>query len=268
MRGVDPVVAAVLGAVQGVTEFLPVSSSGHVAMVASMLGVDDLPLAMVVVVHAGTLLATLVVVGPDLLALSAGTLRGLARPKELLATEQGQIAAGVVVATLPTAVIGFALEHRVSDWSHVPWIVGTCFLVTAGVVLVTRVAERGHAEVLSLGRCFLIGLAQGVAVLPGVSRSGATIATAMLLGMAPAAAFRFSFLLSVPVILGAVVLELPHLVGASLAVPALIAGSVAFVTGYVALRILRSIVMQGRFWVFAIYLVPLGVGLIAWDLFG
>ena len=101
--------------------------------------------------------------------------------------------------------------------------------------------------------------------LPGVSRSGTTIAAAMLLGMAPAAAFRFSFLLSLPVILGAVILELPEIAGASLVVPALVAGSVAFATGYVALRILRTVVVQGRFWWFAIYLVPLGTALILLD---
>ena len=113
----------------------------------------------------------------------------------------------------------------------------------------------------------LIGVAQGLAVLPGISRSGTTIAAAMLLGMRAPEAFRFSFLLSLPAVGGAVILQLAEPGAlAELGAPALIAGSVALVTGYGALRLLRHVVMTGRLWIFAAYLVPAGLGLIVWSM--
>ena len=261
----DPLVAAALGALQGLTEFLPVSSSGHVSLGAMLFGIPDMPLAMVVVVHAGTLIATLMVVGRDVGQLTVETARGLGRPREFLATEQGRIVAGVLLATIPTAIMGLYLEDRVAEWSHVPWIIGV-FLLCSAVAVLSTLKGAGEKEVLPLWAYTLIGVAQGLAVMPGLSRSGTTIAAGILLGLSGPQAFRFSFLLSLPAVTGAVLLELVK-PGAleSLGYPALIAGTVALGVGYVALRLLRHIVVQGRFWAFALYLVPLGLGLILWS---
>jgi undecaprenyl-diphosphatase len=236
-----------------------------VSLGAMLFGIPDMPLAMVVVVHAGTLLATLLVVGRDVGQLGVETFRGVRRPREFLASDQGRIVSGVVVATIPTAIMGLALEDRVESWSHVPWIIGV-FLLGSAVAVLSTLKRAPDARMLSLGAYFLIGVAQGLAVMPGLSRSGTTIAAGMLLGLSGPEAFRFSFLLSLPAVLGAVVLELakPGAL-AALGMPALIAGTVALVVGYVALRVLRHIVVQGRLWAFALYLVPLGVGLIAWN---
>lgn len=262
----DALTAAGLGALQGLTEFLPVSSSGHVALGALLFGVPDMPLAMVVVVHAGTLLATLMVVGRDVGELTVETARGVRTPRAFLGSEQGKVVAGVVVATIPTAIMGLALEDRVEAWSHQPPIIGLFLLASAATVL-TTLKGGGDKRVLGLGAYVLIGIAQGLAVMPGLSRSGTTIAAGMLLGLSGPEAFRFSFLLSLPAVLGAVLLKVlePGAIE-QLGYPALIAGAVAVVIGYVALRVLRQVVVQGRFWVFAIYLIPLGGLLIAWGL--
>lgn len=262
----DPLTAAALGALQGVTEFLPVSSSGHVALGALLFGVPDMSLAMVVVVHAGTFLATLLVVGKDVGELTVDTARGIGKPRAFLATDQGKVVSGVIVASIPTAVMGLLLEDRVESWSHQPPIIGA-FLLGSAAAVSTTLGGGGERRVLGLGAYFLIGVAQGLAVMPGLSRSGTTIAAGMLLGLSGPEAFRFSFLLSLPAVLGAVVLKLSE-PGAidQLGSPALIAGVVALVTGYFALRLLRRVVVQGRFWAFALYLVPLGVLLLAWDL--
>ncbi|MFW5921251.1 MAG: undecaprenyl-diphosphate phosphatase [Polyangiales bacterium] len=262
----DPATAGALGALQGLTEFLPVSSSGHVAVGAWLFGIRDMPLAMVVVLHAGTLVATLLVVGGDAWRLATNTFRGLAHPRELARSETGRIVGGVIVASIPTAVLGLWLEERVEAWSHSPGAVGGFFLLSAVAVLTTRRRE-GELRVPGLGACLLIGLAQGLAVLPGVSRSGSTIATAMLLGMQPAEAFRFSFLMSLPAVAGALALQLskPDAL-ARLGTGALIGGVVALLVGWAALVVLRRVVVRGRFWLFALYLMPLGGGLVVWEL--
>lgn len=263
---IDIFSAAVLGALQGLTEFLPVSSSGHVAIGALLFGLEEPPLALSVTLHAGTLLATLLVFWRDVWRLLVDAARGLRRPKELLASPSGRTIAGVFVATLPTVAIALTLRDRVEAWGQRPWIVGLCLLGSAAAVLSTR-RGRHTSDELTLGQAFVVGIAQGLAVLPGLSRSGSTIAAAMLLGMRGPAAFRFSFLLSLPAVLGAVVLELGHPGAVDGLPPALwVGGAVSAVVGLLSLLALRSVVIQGRFWAFALYLVPVGLGLMAWDL--
>ena len=261
----DPLAAAGLGALQGLTEFLPVSSSGHVAIGAWLFGIDDLPLSAVIVVHAGTLVATLLVVGGDVKNLALQAIRGLRHPSDFLKTPEGAVSIGVGLGSLPTAAIGLLLKERVESWSHVPWAVGGFLLVSAAVVLTTRIAH-GEREQLPAWGYVLVGVAQGFAVLPGISRSGSTIAAGMLLGLRAPEAFRFSFLLSLPAVAGAVLLELGRPGALSeLGWSALIAGGVACGVGWVALLWLKGLVTQGRLWVFAVYLVPLGSGLMLWS---
>jgi undecaprenyl-diphosphatase len=264
---IDMGTAAVLGGLQGATEFLPVSSSGHVALGAMLFGVsEEMPLALVVLLHFGTLVATVALFRADIVELTRRTVRGLAAPRAFFASEDGRLVAGIVVASVPTAVLGLFLEERVEAYARVPWVVGLCLLGSAAAVLSTR-RGGGEREVLPLGHALLVGVAQGMAVLPGLSRSGATIAVAMLLGMTGPAAFRFSFLLSLPAVAGATVLSLRHPEQlAQLGLGALVGGLVSMGVGYLALLWLRRLVTRGRFWTFALYLVPLGAGLIAWQL--
>ncbi|MEQ8461268.1 MAG: undecaprenyl-diphosphate phosphatase [Sandaracinaceae bacterium] len=264
---IDVGTAAVLGAVQGATEFLPVSSSGHVSLGAMLFGIsDDMPLSMVVLLHFGTLIATIALFRQDVLELLK-SLGGLRDPKAWMETEQGQLVAGILLASVPTAVIGLGLEEHVEAFGRVPWIVGLCLLGSAVMVLSTR-RGGGERTILPLKLALLVGLAQGLAVMPGLSRSGTTIAVGMLLGLSGPAAFRFSFLLSLPAVAGATLLSLRHLDEIrALGIGAVVGGVVALVVGYLALLWLRHIVNQGRFWLFALYLVPLGAGLVLWPLF-
>ena len=260
--------ALTLGALQGVTEFLPVSSSGHIAIGALLFGIHDAPLSLSIVLHAGTLLATLFLFRQDVGRLLYDFFTGIRHPRAWLASDSGKMSAGVIVASIPTAIIGLLLKDSVEAWQSVPWIVGVCLLVSAVMVLTTR-RGGGDKAVLGLGPALLVGIAQGIAVLPGVSRSGTTIAVAMLLGLGGAAAFRFSFLLSLPAVLGAVLLELSK-PGALASVDGSvwIGGAVATVVGVISLVFLRRLVDQGHFWAFALYLVPLGLAMMAWPLWG
>lgn len=268
---IDLIMAIVLGAVQGVTEFLPISSDGHIALFAMMFGQTQMPLSMVVLLHVGTLVATFLVFRTEIAQLTRSTLDGLRAPRSFLDTPEGRSVAAIIVASIPTAVIGLALRDAVEVWSHVPWVVGICLLATAIFVASTQqTADRATrtGTDIPLSHAVLIGVAQGLAVLPGLSRSGSTIACAMMLGTMGPAAFRFSFLMSLPAVLGAVVLELRHPedVIRELGVTALAGAVAAFFVGLASLFLLRNLVDRGRFWAFSLYLVPLGLGLIAWDI--
>ena len=260
-----------LGVVQGVTEFLPISSDGHLALFALAFHVREASLATTVTLHLGTLLATLLVFRAELRQLAVTLLGGGGGGGGLparLASPEGKLLVRLIAASVPTAAIGLALEHTVEPLSALPWAIGLGFLGSAVAVFSTRRRE-GRDELLSVPGALLVGVLQGLAVLPGLSRSASTIATAMALGLGPQASFRFSFLLSMPAVAGAALLELGKPgVFTSLTSTAWIGAGVSFVTGIAALQLLRAMLGRGRFWAFGVYLVPLGAGLVLWDLLG
>lgn len=258
--------AVVLGVIQGATEFLPVSSSGHLAIGAMLFGSQDVPLAFTVMLHAGTLLATLLAFRTDVARMTMSLVRGLRTPREYIKTDDGWLTLTVVVASVPTAIIGLFLEHAVEPWSEVKWIVGLCLLGSAVAVSLTALT-RGKADRLTLTAAIILGIAQGIAVLPGLSRSGTTIACAMVLGLSGPNAFRLSFLLSLPAVAGAVLLKSLHPEAlAGLGLQAVVGAVVAFVVGLLAIWAVRETVSRGKLWLFALYLTPLGLLLIVWQL--
>ncbi len=261
-------VALGMGVLQGITEFLPISSDGHLATAAMLFTVPNASLALTVLLHVGTLLATALVFRPDLAAIARTSLAQVRTPRALLDTPEGRLLLNIVVASVPTAVIGLALESRVESLSQTRWVVGLGFLASAVAVLSTRGKVEG-GERLSLRAALFIGAVQGLAVLPGVSRSALTIASGLALGLSAQAAFRFSFLLSLPAVAGAALLELgdPEVLRQFTAL-SWFAALTAFASGYAALLLLRGLLTRGRFWLFALYLVPLGAAMLAWDLFG
>lgn len=260
----DTGTAVILGAIQGLTEFLPISSDGHLAIARIFLGATDGGLALTVLLHVGTLIATFAVLRKEVGAVVMGTLRGVRAPRVFLATQEGKEALSIFVATVPTGIVGLLLRDAVEALSLDLRVIAVCLLVTAGLVASTKRFAKGEAETLDVRRALLLGFAQGLAVLPGLSRSGTTIALGMAMGMRPEAAFRLSFLLSLPAVLGACVLELgdPEVLR-TFGPPALLGAVVSLVVGYGALRLLRGIVSRGRFAFFALYLVPLGIALLA-----
>lgn len=255
----DPLTALVLGLIQGVTEFLPVSSDGHLAIGAHLFGLNDAPLALSVALHAGTLLATVLAFRSDLVKLARETWEGRRDVAALRESETGRFILAVVVATIPTGLIGLSMKDAVEAWSHDTQIVAACLMWSAVMVALTRLG-RGEQEVPTLRQAFFIGIAQGLAVLPGLTRSGSTISVAMLLGISGAAAFRFSFLCSLPAVTGAVLLELGNPAELiALGWPALLGAVVAFVSGCASLLLLRGLVHRGNLYLFAFYLVPLAI---------
>ena len=252
------VVAMLLGALQGATEFLPVSSSGHLAVAERLLGVEDGGLTLSVMLHAGTLLAVGVVLRRRLLdALRQGVL-ALRQPSRWRGTAGGRDACFVLVASVPTAIIGLSLHDLVDEWTHSPLAVGLGFVVTTALLVSVRGARTGTLEVPSHLGAILIGLAQGIAVAPGISRSGATICVALWLGVRPDRAFELSMLASVPAVLGAVIFEGSgwFAEGAELG-SALGGAAVALFVGVVALLVLRGVVDRGRIGWFAVWTAPL-----------
>jgi len=261
-EGIDAISAAALGALQGLTEFLPVSSSGHVAIAAAFFGIHENSLALTVLLHLGTLLATILLLRQDIVALLTEAASSIRHPSRLRSTSEGRTVAAIVIATAITAVLGLALHDTAEEFTENLRLVGLGFLVSSAFLLASG-AARGTRDELAWWMAVVVGLAQGFAVLPGVSRSGVTIATAMLLGARGSDAFRFSFLISIPAIVGAASFEAAGSGGlGSLGGIAWIGGATALVTGYVALVILRRIILVGRMWMFALYLVPLGLFLV------
>lgn len=261
-------VALGLGMVQGTTEFLPVSSSGHLAAFGLFADVPELSIAWIVLLHASTLLATVCCFRNELWLLLRSLLDGVTRPSEYGTTAEGLLLRNLMLASVPTAAIGLWLKPHLDSYAHLPWMLGLGFLASAVAALSTR-GRSGQSQRLSVMGAIVVGIAQGIAVLPGVSRSGTTIAVAMALGLEPAAAFRFSFLLSIPIIAAAAVLELgggDMLAGMSSTV--WLAAAVTFVVGYASLKLLGRVVSKGQFWLFALYLVPLGIGMLGYHFMG
>lgn len=247
-----------LALLQGLTEFLPVSSSGHLVLAQAALGMEEAGLALDVSLHLGTLLAVVVVYRKALLKLLQGALRGEWREPLFL-----------VVGSVPAGVVGVFFGDVVEGLFHSARAASIGLFVTAAMLLVGESARRRHRaagakpRAMTLGIAVAIGCAQALAVVPGISRSGSTIALGLLCGLAPKQAARFSFLLSLPAILGAAVLKLPDAAQAGFGGdPGLVIWAALFAgfVGWGALRMLLAFLGRGAFGWFAVYCVALGVG--------
>ena len=256
--------AAVLGAVQGLGEFLPVSSSAHLILTPWFLGWTDPGLTFDVALHVGTLLAVLSVFGKDWIGLALAALRPAAEPGK------ARLFWRIAAASVPGAAMGLALEHKAEHAFRSPLLLAAT-LAGMGLALwwMDRRGSKTRAlEDLSLGESLLIGLAQGVAVVPGVSRAGITMAVALGLGLRREEAARFSFLLSTPIIAGAAALKMRHMLRvpphADLVVGTLVAG----VVGLLSIRFLLRYLKTGSFTPFAVYRCLLAAAVVAWHLAG
>ncbi len=256
----SPLETGVLGVLQGLTEFLPVSSSGHLALGQMAFGLKDAGLTLNVTLHAGTLLATVLVLWSRFAAaVKEGTL-ALASPARFVGTTGGRDALFVVIASVPTAVIGLLLRDAVARWTASPMAVAIGLGATSVLLATSRWAPPGPREVPAWWGAALVGVAQGLAVMPGLSRSGTTICVALWLGVRPQRAFELSMLASVPAVLGAVLVEVPAALSSPVGLGAPLAGAViAFGVGIGALYALRGVVNRGRFAWFAAWTAPLAL---------
>lgn len=257
--------AIVLGLVQGLTEFIPISSSGHLVLVPKALGWSHPGLAFDVLLHAASLVALLIYFSGELLDLGRGVLRGDAEQRRLLWL--------LALGTVPAAIAGIALGDYFESSFEDARASAIQLVITAVILVAAELATRHHqqrsAEVgsrlrgipdLRVGDVSLIGVAQAISILPGISRSGSTIGAGLALGMSRDAAARFAFLLAIPALVGATLVQLPELGGTNLGLGAGLAGFVAsLVTSYASIWGLLRYLRTNSLYPFALYCVIAGV---------
>jgi undecaprenyl-diphosphatase len=256
--------AAVLGALQGLGEFLPISSSGHLIVFPWLVGWPEHPLSFDVALHLGTLVAVLLAFAGDWIAMARALLRGLAKGRPF-ADPEARLLGLLALASIPGGIAGLLLESWADTTFRSPLIVAAAMAVLGAVLFVAdRHAPSGEGSVLTISvrDAILIGIAQALAIIPGVSRSGSTISMALLLGHRREEAARFSFLLATPITFGAAVHKLPKFLHAGgLSVP-LTGMIVAAIFGLLSIRLLLSYVRTKDYapfvyyrWAFAVVVV-------------
>ncbi|MFH1144594.1 MAG: undecaprenyl-diphosphate phosphatase [Candidatus Eisenbacteria bacterium] len=271
--GLAPATASVLlvvllGILQGLAEFLPISSSGHLVIAQELLRIPQTGIVLEVILHAATLAAVLIAYRGDLVEIVRGFVQSLIHlPSERRAAiARGREAWLLVLATLPAGIAGLALRKPIEAIFDRPQMSAGFLIVTGLLLLATRFARvRCHA--VGARTALVMGCMQAVSLLPGISRSGASISGGMLAGADPVRAVRFSFLMSVPAILGSLVLEGPEVLrsaqsgmGAAYA-----AGfAAALISGLVAIRLLVWLTRRGRFHWFGFYCIAAGIGAWIW----
>ena len=261
----------ILGILQGLTEFLPVSSSGHLALGQSFFGITEPALFFDVSLHMGTLLAVIVVFFKDikgmllaLFALVKQLFSGENTGVMIKNNEEIRFAFLIIVGSIPTALLGLGFKPYVHTLFSSVSFVGCMLLITGTFLWLTRKVPTKGDGIMAFGvkRALLVGVCQGMAVIPGISRSGATISAALFSGIDRETAARFSFLLSIPAIVGAMMLSLKDFIehGSAINITATLCGTlIAFVVGYGALVFLMGIVKKGRLHLFAPYCWALGL---------
>lgn len=267
--------AVVLAIIQGITEFLPISSTAHLVLVPWLFGWPDPGLTFDVALHAGTLVALLVYFAPTWLALLLSVFRNTpGEYAELGGVEQPRRLLGLLaVATIPGAVIGYAVEDYAETIFREPRLVAAALLLVSLVMWLADqmpdLTKKLHQ--VKLGDCLVVGLAQAVAVVPGVSRAGITIAAGMFRGLERETAARFSFLLATPIIAGAAVKKLAEV--SVLGLPQGVSGLelvVGFVvsaaTGFAAIAFLLRYLQRRTLKIFVAYRVILGIMILVYEL--
>jgi len=262
--------AAVLGVVQGLTEFLPVSSTAHLRLVPALVGWTDAGAAFTAVLQLGTLVAVVAYFARDLVAMARGGLGALSSPARR-GDPEARLLLGVIVGTVPVGIAGILLKHAVEgSFRSLPVIAAALIAVAIGLLVVESRATQTRALAgITLRDAVIVGAAQALALVPGVSRSGITLLAALLVGFNRPDAARFSFLLSIPAVAAAGIFELPkvlrsgELSGAPLAVGLL----VATITGYASIAWLLRYLRTRTTRVFSYYRIALGIlVLVLWAL--
>jgi len=255
----------ILGLIQGLAEWLPISSTAHLKIAEHFLGLTATPLFNITL-HVGTLVVVVFYfrrdVGRILLALVHLDFK----------SEYGQLIPLILTATVPTGVVGLLYVVFLEDTVQTMLVVGITFLIGAAIVYSSRIGKE-NTDSITFKMALMMGLAQGFAIFPGLSRSGVTISTGLLLGLKRDKAFKFSFLLSIPAIIGDLLVEVYKQYGQFAAqgigsTELLIGVAVAIVAGYVAIKLVSKIVATKRFHYFAIYTCLLGAALIILSLRG
>ncbi len=256
----DWIQALILGIIQGLTEYLPVSSSGHLTIGAHLFGINGADnLTFTVLVHVATVCSTIVILWREI----AWIFKGMARCEM---NEETRYALNIVVSMIPVGIVGVFFKDAVEAvFGSGLAIVGAMLLVTASLLAFTYVAKPRQKEKISLRDAFIIGLAQAAAVMPGLSRSGSTIATGLLLGNKKETLAQFSFLMVIPPILGEALLDVvkgltgKEAFGGIDTLPLVVGFLAAFISGCLACKWMINIVRKGKLIYFAIYCAIVGL---------
>ena len=248
----------ILGLIQGLTEFLPVSSSGHLTLCSEILGIKSDDITFKVLVHFATALSTIFVFRKEITSLTTGVFQksseGIVSRKYILL---------LALSAIPAAIVGFTLKDQIEALDS-PQFVGYMLLVTAIILALSQKLNSDLEKKVNYNSSILIGLSQALAILPGISRSGSTIGTALLLGISREEAAKFSFLMALPVILGATALETKELIelGPQTSGPILgyVVGVIAaFVSGLIACKLMIRLVKGTNLLWFAVYCAVIGI---------
>jgi undecaprenyl-diphosphatase len=255
----------ILGLIQGLAEWLPISSTGHLKIAEHYLNLTTTPFFNLLL-HLGTLIVVVFYFRHDIINILSALVRGDVK------SEAGKLILPIIVATIPTAIIGLLYVQLLEDTLQGLLIIGITFLIGATLVYTSKTGKE-NTDNVTYKIALIMGAAQGLAIFPGLSRSGATISTALLLGLKRDKAFKFSFLLSIPAILGDTVVEAYKTQGqialSGIGYPEVLVGvTIAMIVGYIAIRIVSKVIKSKKFHYFAIYTWLLGITIIALTLSG
>lgn len=266
--------ALLMGIFQGLTEYLPVSSSGHLAIAGELLGVEDPDkiMAFTVAVHVATVLSTIVILWKEILWILTGMFRK--NPGGGLNMEQKYVV-NILISMIPIGIVGVFFKDYIEQAFGGLVVVGCCLLVTSLLLGFSYFAKPRTKENISMLDALIIGIAQAVAALPGLSRSGSTIGMGLILGDKKEKLAQFSFLMAIPPILGMALLDVKDMmeVGietamAGITPSALVVGFLAaFIVGCIACKVMIELVKKGKMIWFAAYCAVVGVAVLIWQLF-
>jgi undecaprenyl-diphosphatase len=254
----DLLQSIILGLIQGFTEWFPISSTGHLRLAEHFFGLS-VPLLFDVTLHVGTLLVTLIYFRSNIKNILSAIWR------RNLKSEDGKLVIPIIVGSIPTAIIAFLWGNELDAYFSTLLLLGAGF-IASGIVLFASKFGKDQKDGISLPLALLIGVMQGIAIIPSISRSGLTIAVSLLLGLKKEIAFKFSFLLSIPAVIGALGLTLyqgRHEMFAGIAPLEVAVALVATVAvSFLALKLLYKTLQAKKFWMFSVYCLILGVVLV------
>lgn len=270
--------AAILGLVQGLAEFLPISSSGHLALLQHFFGIEeDGVLMFTVMLHMGTLISVFVVYWKDIVELFRELVACIkdiftGKGPRINANPTRKLGFMIIVATIPTALIGFLFNDTFESFYSKMWVIGIGLLLTGVILWVAEKFGKNDKgiEEMSFVHAIIVGVMQGLAITPGVSRSGSTLFGGLISGLNREFAIRFAFLISIPSILGSFILELPGAVKAGMQGmsigPIIVGVIVAAVSGFVAIKAMIKIVSGKKLTMFSYYVWTLGILVILYSI--
>jgi undecaprenyl-diphosphatase len=260
--------AIILGLIQGVTEFLPISSTAHLRVVPALLGWDDPGAAFTAVTQLGTLAATFVFFWKDIRGLASGMIEGL-RSGQPFTHPHSRLALGIVVGSIPIGVLGLVFKKAIEKDLRSLYVVASALILVAIVMAIAELIAKHQRDLtqMTFVDAVIVGSGQAAALIPGASRSGSTLATGLFLGLKRDTAARFSFLLSIPAVAAAGLLELKSVIKAKEFTadsfqPLAIATIVAFLSGLAVIAFLLRFLATRSTAVFIVYRIVLGVSLL------